>query len=352
MRIGVIGYLAKTGIGIMVDDFAEKLGAVAQLVIPRKRPSDLIPSNDRRMVRSNTWAPPIGVVDEFADLVDVAISVESDWGGTVYPRLRERGVKVVLLPMFEWWNPSLPMNQHIDLFICTTKQCYDGIPFKNKVFIPCPVDTHKIKYRQRTGKPRLFIHNAGNIGIGGRKGTLETIRAFTKVKNQHLKLRVNSQVDVSEDIERLVESDQRISLNIENFENYADLYKYGDVLIYAPHYDGQALVSAEAMAAGLPVITIDKPPMNEHWNIYDVHANSWMFACVRESVNAQTLNPRSLCHYVNERDLARVINTISDMDMSETSQENREIAEKCFSWDVCLPFYQHYLEVICNTNIR
>lgn len=352
MRIGVIGYLSKTGIGIMVDDFAEKLGAVAQLVIPHDKADALTPSNDRTMVKSLTWTPKIKTVDEFAELVDVVISVESDWGGTVYPRLRENGVKVVLLPMFEWWNPSLPMNEHIDLFICTTKQCYEGIPFKNKVFIPCPVDTHKIKYRQRTGKPELFVHNAGNVGMGGRKGTLEVARAFTYTTSSKISLLINSQVCLSEEITAIIGSDTRININVENFENYEDAYKRGDVLIYTPHYDGQALVSAEAMAAGLPVITIEKPPMDEHWKIYDVHANSWMFASVRNSVPAQTLNSKSLSHTVSERDLVRVINTVSDMDMSEMSQENRQVAEKCFSWDVCLPFYEHYLEVICNTNIH
>ena len=359
MRIGVVGYLAKTGIGIMVDDFAEKLGAVAQLVIPHDKAEDLVPSNDRRMVRSNTWIPPLGVVDEFADLVDVVISVESDWGGTVYPRLRERGVKVVLLPMFEWWNPSLPMNKHIDLFICTTKQCYNGIPFKSKVFIPCPVDTHKIKYRQRSGEPRLFVHNAGNLGIGGRKGTLEVVRAFINVDDRAVSLKINSQVPLPESLVSLIDTDQRISLLVKNHENYADLYDEGDMLIYTPHYDGQALVSAEAMAAGLPVITIDAPPMNEHWMIYDDSGDdheidAGIFCSIQRTANAQTLNPESLCYYVNELDLQRTVEAfaINDLDIPFISAANREIAEKCFSWDVCLPFYKHYLEVACNTNTR
>ena len=351
MRIGVIGYLAKTGIGIMVDDFAEKLGAVAQLVIPHDTADDLIPSNDRELVRSNTWIPPLDAVDTFAELVDVVISVESDWGGTVYPRLREKGVKVVLLPMFEWWNPSLPMNRNVDLFICTTMQCYEGIPFENKVFIPCPVDTHKIEYRQRTGEPRHFIHNAGNLGIGGRKGTLEVVRAFTKTRHHKTRLKVNSQVLLTEEIVRLISTDTRISMFVKNHEKYADLYKEGDVLIYTPHYDGQALVSAEAMAAGMPVITIYAAPMDEHWKIYKIH-DAWsanMFVKVRETVSAQTLNPKSLSHYVDEAHLARMIDAWTDVEMDKISAINRKIAETCFSWDVCRPFYRHYLEVVCDT---
>ncbi len=346
MRIGVIGYQSRTGIGVMINDFAEKLGAVAQLVIPHDTAEDLAPSNDRRMVHSNTWCPPRDVIAAFAGLVDVAITVESDWGGKVFPILHDKGVKVVLLPMFEWWNPSLPMNRYVDLFICTTMQCYKGIELKNKVFIPCPIDTHKIKYRQRIGKPKWFIHNAGNMGIGGRKGTLEVMRAFTKVKNQTLKLWVNSQVDVSEEIERIVESDQRISLNIKNFDNYEDLYEHGDVLIYTPHYDGQALISAEAMAAGLPVITINAAPMNEHWQIYK-GLSAPMFVKVKSTENAQTTNPKSLCLHVDEEALADTIDLAASFRMESYSESNREIAETCFSWDVCLPFYEHYLEAVC-----
>lgn len=354
MRIGVIGYQSKTGIGIMVDDFAEKLGAVAQLLIPHDEAEGLSPSNNRTMVYSNTWAPPRDVVAAFADLVDVVITVESDWGGKVFPVLREKGVKIVLLPMFEWWNAELPMNEYVDLFICTTMQCYKGIPFKNKIFIPCPVDTHKIKYRHRTGKPKRFVHNAGNLGIGGRKGTLETVRAFSQVKNQNLTLRVNSQVGLPDEIKLFCQLP--IHLYVNNFENYEDTYEYGDVLIYTPHYDGQALVSAEAMAAGLPVISIDAEPMNEHWKIY---GGPWGFdpfpgwsKCdilvdVKSSVNAQTLNPKSLCHYVDEEALTKTIELAAKVDMDEISTSNRKIAEKCFSWDVCLPFYKHYLEVVC-----
>lgn len=347
MRIGVIGYQAKTGIGIMVDDFAEKLGAVAQLVIPHDKADDLVPSNDRALIYSKTWIPPLDAVDVLAELVDVVISVESDWGGTVYPRLRERGVKVILLPMFEWWNPSLPMNEHIDLFICTTQQCYEGIPFKNKVFIPCPVDTHKIEFKQREKKDIItFIHNAGNIGIGGRKGTVEVIRAFALSTDPNVRLKVNSQVLLTEEMVGLIASDRRITMFVKNHENYQDLYKEGDVLIYTPHYDGQALVSAEAMAAGLPVITVDAAPMNEHWKIYQGMPASGLFVQVGRTSNAQTLNPRSVCNHVDEKYLAMAIDSMKYSSIKEISTSNRVIAEKCFSWDVCLQFYRHYLEVI------
>lgn len=351
MRIGVIGYQSKTGIGIMVDDFAEKLGAVAQLVIPHDKADNLKPSNGRIMICSSAWIPNTKIIDAFADLVDVVISVESDWGGTVYPRLRERGVKVVLLPMFEWWNPSLSMNQDIDLFICTTMQCYEGTPFKNKVFIPCPVDTRKLEFRKRSGEPRHFVHNAGNLGIGGRKGTLEVVRAFRNTRNPDITLKVNSQVLLTKEVIGHIAADKRMSMFVKNHENYADLYKEGDVLIYTPHYDGQALVSAEAMAAGMPVITIDAAPMNEHWKIYKIH-DSWkanMFVKVGRTVGAQTLNPKSLSHLVDEEHLTRMIDGWTGIKIDSISEMNRNIALRCFSWDACLPFYRHYLEVICDT---
>ncbi len=65
MRLGVIGYQSKTGIGIMVDDFAEKLGAVAQLVVPHDTAEDLSPSTERTLIHSPTWAPSRSAVNEF-----------------------------------------------------------------------------------------------------------------------------------------------------------------------------------------------------------------------------------------------------------------------------------------------
>lgn len=357
IRIGVVGYLSKTGIGVMVDDFAEKLGAVAQLVIPHDTAEDLKPSTDRKLVYSNTWSPPPDVVETFSKLVDVVITVESDWGGYLFPRLRKNGVKIALLPMYEWWKPDHNMNAFVDLFFCTTKQGYDGIPFKNKAFIPCPIDTEKIKYKQRTGKPHLFIHNAGNLGIGGRKGTLETVRAFRLSKNPFIRLRVTSQIPLPPAILSAGGYDERITFRIKNFDNYEDLYVDGDVLIYTPHYDGQALVSAEAMAAGLPVITIDAPPMNEHWEIYrwmltdENYSSARILVDVENTVNAQTINPASLCYYVNEGDLGSTIDWLSEQDMDEISRKNREIAVRAFSWDVCLPQYRNWLELLCDDKV-
>ena len=136
---------------------------------------------------------------------------------------------------------------------------------------------------------------------------------------------------------------------VKNHENYEDLYKEGDVLIYTPHYDGQALVSAEAMAAGLPVITIDAAPMNEHWTIYEGMPASGLLLQAERTSNAQTINPRSVRHHVDEKYLAMAIDAMKYAPIKEISTSNRVIAEKCFSWDACLTFYRHYLEVIWDT---
>ena len=349
MRLGSIGYLAKTGIGIMFDEFSRHLGAECQLVIHHDTAEGLMPTNDRSLIFSEGWTPSCDELYEFSRNVDVVFTVESDWGGNTFRILKAHGVKIVQIPMWEWYAPTLLSNDCVDLWICTTKQCYEGLPHDNKVFIPCPVDTQVLKFKLRSGPARTFVHNAGNLGIGGRKGTIETIRAFYKVSAPDIALIINSQVELTDEMMMYTDVDPRIKVSIGNVENYADLYTEGDVLIYCSHYDGQALCSAEAMAAGMPVITNEEAPMNEHWQYpgflnmgKDLHVGS------TKRVPARTINPDSMKKVIDEGRMSDVIAWCADHEMSDYSRENRNISEKAFSWDVCEYYYRHYLEGVCS----
>jgi hypothetical protein len=357
MRIGLIGYLAKTGIGIMLDSMVRHLGVEAQLVIPHDT-AERLDSGVRHLVMAEDWTPSLKELKAFSDLVDVAITVEADWGGSTFHILRSFGVKVVQIPMWEWYQPDSTQNRFVDLWICTTRQCYQGLPWPNKVYLPWPVDTKVLKFKHRRGHAKTFIHNAGNVGIGGRKGTVEAIEAFkmTRERNPDIRLLVNIQGDIPDEIYSILVKktrhgeefmDDRIEVNAENVENYADLYAVGDVLIYCSHYDGQALVSEEAMACGMPVITNTEPPMCEHW-MYPGFKNLNRKLLVRslEKKPAGTTNPATDSLVIDTDRMASLIDYCARTNMGPISIENRDIVQKAMSWKVCKPYYMKYLEMI------
>lgn len=355
MRLGVVGYLAKTGIGIMLDVIAQQLGAVCQLDIPHDTADPLNPSTDRKVIRSETWEPDQESIREFSKEVDVVVTVETDWGSTFFRDLKSANdrIKIAQIPMYEWFQNG-PSSNMVDLWICVTRQCYHGIPFKNKVFLPWPVDTRAIQFSLRPEGDRAteFVHNAGNIGVHGRKGTVETIRAFSMTKDEDLSLTLRMQRPDPE-IQALVELDHRILLSIGNVPEYSEMYASGDVLIYCSKFDGHALVSEEAMAAGMPVITNLCPPMYDHWTYRGFkNLNRKLLVPSERTEPSVTINQLVPVQVIDVKKVAETIWKVSRMSRSsiqKISVENREIAERALSWDYCRPFYRRYLEALCAT---
>jgi glycosyltransferase involved in cell wall biosynthesis len=349
MRLGVIGYTAKTGIGVMTEELCKQLPIKAQLVVPHDTAEQLVPTVSRNMAYSKTWTPDDNSINIFSNLVDVAITVETDWGGQTFKKLKDRGVKIVKIPMYEWWEPTATSNTFVDLWICTTKQCFNGLPYKNKVYLPWPVDLSAIPFWVRKGKATTFLHNAGNIGINGRKGTYEVIKAFSEIDNPDINLIINSQRQLPwTHALDLIHRDSRIGYKVHNADHFGDLYKEGDVFIYVSKYDGQSLIGEEACAAGMPVITTNAPPMNEHWSVGDYNHN--LLVNVARRIPAQTLNPTSRMNLIDLEDLKDKILWCTNNDMSIISVQNREIAEAEFDWKIWANLYYDALENLCTTD--
>ena len=342
MNLGVIGYCAQTGIGIMTEDICYHFypSVKKQLVIPHNAAAFLPMSVGRETIHTSAWNPPREDIHRFCANIDIVLTVETDWGPNTFGYIKETGTKIVKIVMYEWFNPKEESNKFVDLWICTTHESYTQLPYGNRVFLQWPVNTKRIKPRKITGKAKSFIHNAGNIGISGRKGTAETIEAFARTSPPDINLVVNSQKDLEGTREKkLVDRDRRISLNIKNVNDFADLYKEGDVLIYCSKIDGQSMVGLEGCAAGMPVITTDAAPMNEYWDgSYDIPEvgvcdDDRLLVKVKRKENAHTTNPNSQINIIDIDDLAAKIEWCANNDLTDISIQNRQLAE-ALSWKV------------------
>lgn len=341
--IGVIGYCTPTGIGIMLHELREHLGIHRQLIIPND-PSLLIVSKwAENQWLSQNWSPSREellwwVKDE---KIDTVISVESSFGEYTFKWLRETGVRVILIPMWEFFAPT-PSLREVDLYICPSYKCYQVVPFDNKVHVPWPVSPEAFPFRHREGPANVFVHNAGTGGMNGRKGTLETIKAFLKADIQG-ELIINSIRPLRDiGIEDGIATDPRISVREGPVLNNADLYSEGDVLIYCSHYDGHNLVALEGMCSGMPVITTDAEPMNEL-----VPADDPLLVRVsHRTMAAGTLNPHCEVNHIDVDDLAQKIRYCTENDMAEISARNREIVENDYSWDLLKDRWQGAIDSV------
>ena len=122
--------------------------------------------------------------------------------------------------------------------------------------------------------------------------------------------------------------DDRVEVVIGNLDSVSDLYLTGDICVQPSKMEGIGFMVLEPVCAGLPVITIDYPPMNEyirqtellcspHWRKRKAFPSQWIR-------HAHFKMP-------NIRDLTRRMEWASLNDLSPISDANRTWAQSTFN---------------------
>jgi glycosyltransferase involved in cell wall biosynthesis len=160
------------------------------------------------------------------------------------------------------------------ILMCPVKCTYDLLKkygFKRLRFIRWAVDDEVFVPEEIMIKPPIrFIHNAGYGGARWRKNTLAVVEAFNIVcrKKKDAVLILKSQKPISEYPEKvrdIIRDNGRIRV-IEKDLSMADLialYRSCHVSVLPSKWEGIGIPFIESLALGLPVITVDAPPMNE-----------------------------------------------------------------------------------------
>jgi glycosyltransferase involved in cell wall biosynthesis len=143
--------------------------------------------------------------------------------------------------------------------------------FKKLRFIRWAVDDQVFLPEEKTIKPPIrFIHNAGYGGARWRKNTLAVVKAFNIVcqKRRDVVLILKTQKPISEYPEKvrdIISDNGRIRV-VEKDLTMADLiglYRSCHVSVLPSKWEGIGIPFIESLALGLPVVTLDAPPMNE-----------------------------------------------------------------------------------------
>ncbi len=111
----------------------------------------------------------------------------------------------------------------------------------------------------------VFVHNAGRLGLNGRKGIAEALTAFRHVRAPEAKLIVAAQVEpwrLSPGLAEIVASDERIEWRYGCVPPPGP-YGWGNIYLYPAKLDGIGLSVLEALAAGRPVIAPSVAPYTE-----------------------------------------------------------------------------------------
>lgn len=255
----VVGLNDDTGLGRMANDSRKVLGIGFQLVVESDRleTKPLLPDRDRKLSPQASDQE----VQELLQGIQGLLILER----TYHPRLlaiaKSLGIPTVCVPMWEWFQPKDERWKDCSFFACPTRythQLLKGFGFENSEHLPWPLDLTCLPERNIEGPARLFLHNAGIVNPDDRKGTRETIRAFMKAKVPGAQLLVRLQKEVP-----LPSHDSRVIIEIGNKTAVSELYGTGEVAIQPSKMEGLGFMILEPACCGLPVITLDYPPMNE-----------------------------------------------------------------------------------------
>ena len=255
--------------------------------------------------------------DWFFEGLKAVVYFEEPFEWKLLLEARKRGIKNVLVPMYECTRFPFPYEP--DVILCPSLIEMDLYRGKNTILSQIPVKENW-KLRKRA---RVFVHNAGNGGLGGRNGTKELIEAMKYVKSP-IKLIIRSQ---SLD---LTCNDPRVEIRKGNFD-HKELYKEGDVFIFPEKFNGLSLPIQEAYASGMPIMSSNRFPFNT-WlpNELLIPVKGYIKSTISVVFDNATIDPK---------DIASTIDAWYDKDITKFSLIGKEWGNKN-NWQNLKKFYE------------
>lgn len=178
---------------------------------------------------------------------------------------KKLGIKVVGIVYWEFFNPALIHKYNLfDRIICPIRASYEKLKvcgLKNVEFIRWGVDLNLFKPLDKVENSKVrFFHPAGWGGLYERRGTMFVIDAFNKLNDPGIELLIHAQF-ASKNREA---GNIRVTSGVVSRDELIKMYQNSDIAVLPSKWEGLGLTFLEAIACGLPIITVDAPPMNEY----------------------------------------------------------------------------------------
>lgn len=334
-RIGLVARCDDSGLGIMSLDLFKNFIIEKTLVVTGSYENHY----ERYQEFENSEAiicefgtPMIEEINYFLKDLDLVIAIETPYNWNVFSKAKERGIKTILIPMYEWTQPNDEIPAKPDLFLCPSSLDYDLMP-NPKILLPTPINRKLIPFRERT-EAKTFIFNNGHGGWGGRNSLNEFFQALPFIKSD-IKFKVRTQVPFEDAI-----NDSRVEMETGDIP-YEKLWEEGDIALHLHKFDGLSLPLNEAMSSGMPIISINQKPQNTFLpKELLIEPEATTRIKIYRDIDFSILSPFKIAEMID-----KVANMSSDK-IKELSQRSNELAEK-WSWDNLKPEYLKVFNELC-----
>lgn len=346
LRLGLIGGNAPTGLGALNRAIAQHLPIDRWLIVAHPLLEEQAAIPECRVSRATDPAS----VRDFLEGLDWLLFGERPHLDFLVPMARELGVRIACVPMWEHLDKFSPWLRWVDLMICPTRYCHAllsdwreqlGLDY-DLALVSWPIELDRFPFRLRTVCHKfLFINGLGGLQTldqtspswDGRKGL--GIIAEAARRAPQVPILVRSQAS----------NVPRLPANVEllqgNLEEAADLYAEGDVCIQPSRWEGLGLPLLECQASGLPLVTTDAPPMNEHRPFEVIPASATQARLSRHrTIPIQEVDPGVL---------AQILLDLHGTEIAEASRAARHYVEAEHSWTIAGP---QILDILRQTSAR
>jgi hypothetical protein len=247
---------------------------------------------------------------------------------------RAQQVSVACVANWEWLNANWKWLNLVDLMICPTRFTYRHLSdWKRRygfgwelVYVAWPIDCDRFAFRQRNRCERfVFVNGWG----GGRPRSVDGSRIGYRRKGFAL---IAEAARLAAHLPWLIYSqDTNLPPLPSHCEvrpapvNNARLYELGDVCVQPSHWEGLGLQLLECQAAGMPLVTTDAPPMNEHRPLRTIPVAGTEVITLGQQLFLSS-------QWMNARDLVAVLEGVHGMDLHQASRQARDFVEQEHSW--------------------
>lgn len=283
---------------------------------------------------------PDDAIDWLLSDVDVLYTAESAYDYRIFDIARERGVRTCLQGNYEFliWGvePTLPKP---DLFLAPSTWHLDRWPTPT-VYLPTPVATDRLRWKLRD-KVNRVVHVAGHRAMQDRNGTRLAMRMMRYVGSD-VKMIVRSQQRLARPV---VGGENRIDIRTDDIPNYWDLYEGGDALVFPRRFGGQCLPISEALALGMPVVSLNVEPQRRF-----LHPD--LLVRPRKGRTIRVQSGDVAWYDADPKAIARVVDALATSETLAT--EASELARDWtleHSWEAMLPQWKHVLQSLADGEV-
>jgi len=345
--IGLIGWNTPSGLGYQNRDIVDHLPIRRWLIPHHSRLAPLpLRWNVRRRSRQLADLPTPGEFRRSLGGLDWLMFVESPLVDGLIAAAKQAGVRVACVCN---WESACPVNSdwlyHVDLLICPTQHTYRMMQVWQSrfgfawplLYVPWPIDAGRFRFRLRQNCRRFVFVNgwSGCRGLRADGSPAPYQRKGIELLLQAARLLPRVPFIVHSQAADLPPRPPNVELRPPSLRN-SDLYREGDVCVQPSHWEGLGLPLLECQAAGMPLITTDAPPMNEHNALRTIRVCKTEDVLLRGDypVPAQLMDPR---------DLAATLEGVFEIDIREASLQARRFIESEHGWAPAAALLRHAL---------